>query len=84
VEDHPASGVVGAQAIAALREVIGPQLQAVLITQRITPRLRGLEQEGVARLVITPVAADALVATLQELRRPRGPSDAQRPAAVSA
>jgi CheY-like chemotaxis protein len=84
VEDHPASGVVGAQAIAALREVIGPQLQALLITQRITASLRGLEQEGVARLVIAPVGADALIAAMQQLRRPCGPSASQRPAAVPA
>ena len=84
VEDHPASGVVGAQAVAALREVIGPQLKALLITQRITASLRGLEQDGVARLVITPVAADALIATLQALRRPLGASAPQRPAAVPA
>ena len=68
VEDPLPDGTIGAQAIASLREVIGVQLKALLLTQHLSSSLRELEQDGRVRLATSPIGADELIAKLQALR----------------
>ena len=68
VEEHLPGDVLGTQAIASIREIIGPRLRALLITQHISSGLRALEQDGQVRVAVSPIEADALVAKLQALR----------------
>lgn len=70
LQDRLPGGVTGAQAITALREVIGPGLGALLLTQHISMSLRALERDGHVQLATSLIGADALVAKLQTLRRP--------------
>jgi DNA-binding response OmpR family regulator len=68
VDHHPADGVIGTQAIRALREVIGLRLKTLLLTDHIYPSLRELEHDDHVRVATSPIGADALVAKLQALR----------------
>lgn len=68
VDHHPPDGVIGTQAITALREVIGLRLKALLLTEHICSSLRALEHDGHVRIATSPIDADALVAKLQALR----------------
>ncbi len=69
MEDHLPSGLIGSRAIASVREVIGPRLKALLITQHISSTQRALEQNGYVRLAMTLIGADALIATLQAMHQ---------------
>jgi DNA-binding response OmpR family regulator len=69
VEDPLPDGTIGTQAIASLREVIGTQLKALVLTQHLSSRLRELEHDERVRLAITPLGADDLIAKLRALRR---------------
>ena len=68
VDHHPPDGVIGTQAISALREVVGVRLKTLLLTEHICPSLRELEQDDHVRVATSPIGADALVAKLQALR----------------
>ena len=67
VDHHPPDGVIGTQAIVALREVVGVRLKTLLLTEHICPSLRALEDDDHVRVATSPIGADALVAQLQSL-----------------
>ena len=68
VDHHPPDGVIGTQAISALREVVGLRLKTLLLTEHVCASLRELEQDDHVRVATSPIGADALVAMLQALR----------------
>lgn len=68
VDHDPPDGVIGTQAITALREVVGLRLKALLLTEHICSSLRALEHDDHVRVAASPIGADALVAQLKSLR----------------
>ena len=68
VDHRPSDGVIGTQAITALREVIGLRLKALLLTEHICPSLQALEQDDHVHVATSLIGADALVAELHSLR----------------
>lgn len=64
---HLSGGETGTQAIAALRALRGPQLQAVLVTGD-PGAAGGLERDTRVRLLGKPIQAEQLIGVLQALR----------------
>ena len=64
---HLSGGETGTQAIAALRALRGPQLQAVLVTGDPSAA-GGLERDRRVRLLGKPIQAEQLIGVLQALR----------------
>lgn len=64
---HLCGSETGIQAITALRELLGPQLKAILVTGDLGAA-SGLERDSRLRLLAKPIHAEQLIGTVQELR----------------
>lgn len=74
---EPLAGEVTAgEAIACLRRIVGPQLKVLVLTGHLSPSLRGLEHQGLARIAMMPVAADALLSELRSIQDSAGNTSA--------
>ncbi len=63
---HLCGGETGIQAITALRELLGPQLKAILVTGDLAAA-SGLERDSRLRLLAKPIHAEQLIGTVQAL-----------------
>jgi PAS domain S-box-containing protein len=64
---HLNDGETGTQVIASLREVLGHELKAVLITGDTSSAVRGLRRDSRLRIASKPINADELLAMLKAL-----------------
>ena len=64
---HLADGETGTQVIASLREVLGPDLKAVLITGDTSSAVRELRRDSRLRVASKPINADELLLLLKAL-----------------
>lgn len=68
-EFHLRDGETGLDVLEALRGLLGPELRAVLMSGDTSPRLESMPRDPSLRVARKPVAADALVGMLRELRQ---------------
>jgi two-component system, sensor histidine kinase len=64
---HLDDGETGTQVIASLREVLGPDLKAVLVTGDTSSAVRDLQCDSHLRVASKPINADELLASLRAL-----------------
>jgi PAS domain S-box-containing protein len=64
---HLGNGETGAQAITTLRERLGPQLKAILVTGDTSLALADLPRDRLLRTASKPIDAEELLAAVQEL-----------------
>jgi len=64
---HLGAGATGAQVIAALRELLGHPLKAVLMTGDTSSAIRGLPVDGGVRTASKPVRAEELLGLIRAL-----------------
>jgi len=64
---HLGHGETGTQVISSLREVLGPELKAVLVTGDTSTAVRDLQRDGRLRLASKPINAEELLGMLKAL-----------------
>ena len=67
---HLGSGETGVQVIAALREAVGTDLKAVVITGDTSSAMRELGRDNHLRIVSKPIDPDEFLAIVGQLTRP--------------
>jgi ActR/RegA family two-component response regulator len=67
VEGYEVFTAAGLQVISSIRQLLGDDIKAVLITGDASAALRNLHQDGPVRITCKPINADELLTLLNEL-----------------